>query len=59
MKFPVLCPLTFDIVPTESIIRAGIDELYEGDPVNVELSLQPWETRLGGHLVYGHVDANA
>jgi riboflavin synthase len=49
--------LTFDIVP-ESIIRAGIDELHEGDPVNVELSLRMGD-RLGGHLVYGHVDANA
>jgi riboflavin synthase len=29
-----------------------------GDPVNVELSLRMGE-RLGGHLVYGHVDASA
>ena len=49
--------VTFDIVP-ESIVRAGFDELREGDPVNVELSLRLGD-RLGGHLVYGHVDANA
>jgi len=49
--------MTFDIVP-ESIIRAGFDALHEGDAVNVELSLRMGD-RLGGHLVYGHVDANA
>ncbi len=49
--------MTFDVVP-ESIVRAGFDDLHEGDPVNVELSLRVGD-RLGGHLVYGHVDANA
>jgi riboflavin synthase len=49
--------MTFDIVP-ESIVRAGFDDLHAGDPVNVELSLRLGD-RLGGHLVYGHVDANA
>src|SRR5471032_101350 len=49
--------MTFDIVP-ESIVRAGFDDLREGDPVNVELSLRLGD-RLGGHLVYGHVDATA
>ena len=49
--------VTFDIVP-ESIMRAGFDLLREGDPVNVELSLRMGD-RLGGHLVYGHVDASA
>jgi riboflavin synthase len=49
--------MTFDIVP-ESIVRAGFDELREGDLVNVELSLRMGD-RLGGHLVYGHVDASA
>jgi riboflavin synthase len=49
--------ITFDVVP-ESVARAGFDALREGDPVNVELSLRLGE-RLGGHLVYGHVDANA
>ena len=49
--------MTFDVVP-ESIMRAGFDMLHEGDPLNVELSLRMGD-RLGGHLVYGHVDANA
>jgi riboflavin synthase len=49
--------ITFDVVP-ETVVRAGFDALREGDPVNVELSLRLGE-RLGGHLVYGHVDANA
>ena len=49
--------MTFDIVP-ESIVRAGFDGVREGDPVNVELALRVGD-RLGGHLVYGHVDANA
>jgi riboflavin synthase len=49
--------MTFDVVP-ESIVRAGFDALREGDGVNVELSLRMGE-RLGGHLVYGHVDATA
>lgn len=49
--------MTFDIVP-ESIERAGFDALREGSHVNVELSLRLGD-RLGGHLVYGHVDATA
>jgi riboflavin synthase len=49
--------LTFDVVP-ESIRRAGFGALTPGDPVNVELSLRLGD-RLGGHLVYGHVDASA
>ena len=49
--------LTFDVVP-ETVRRAGFDALRPGDPVNVELSLRLGE-RLGGHLVYGHVDATA
>jgi riboflavin synthase len=49
--------LTFDVVP-ESIRRAGFGALAPGDPVNVELSLRLGD-RLGGHLVYGHVDASA
>jgi riboflavin synthase len=49
--------MTFDVVP-ESIMRAGIDLLRDGDAVNVELSLKLGD-RLGGHLVYGHVDASA
>jgi riboflavin synthase len=49
--------IAFDVVP-ESIRRAGFDVLHENDPVNVELSLRLGD-RLGGHLVYGHVDASA
>jgi len=49
--------MTFDIVP-ESIVRAGFDDLRESAPLNVELSLRVGD-RLGGNLVYGHVDANA
>jgi len=49
--------LTFDVVP-ESVRRAGFDALVAGDPVNVELSLRLGD-RLGGHLVYGHVDGSA
>jgi riboflavin synthase len=47
--------MTFDVVP-ESVIRAGFSALRPGDPVNVELSLRLGD-RLGGHFVYGHVDA--
>lgn len=49
--------IAFDVVP-ESIRRAGFDTLRVGDPVNVELSLRLGD-RLGGHLVYGHVDTSA
>jgi riboflavin synthase len=49
--------MRFDVVP-ETIARAAFETLSPGDPVNVELSLRLGE-RLGGHLVYGHVDANA
>jgi riboflavin synthase len=47
----------FDVVP-ETIARAAFETLSRGDRVNVELSLRLGD-RLGGHLVYGHVDANA
>jgi riboflavin synthase len=49
--------ITFDVVP-ESLLRSGLGALREGSPVNVELSLR-LSDRLGGHLVYGHVDAHA
>jgi riboflavin synthase len=49
--------MSFDVVP-ESIRRAGFDVVHVGDPVNVELSLRLGD-RLGGHLVYGHVDGSA
>jgi riboflavin synthase len=47
----------FDVVP-ETIERSALGELSPGAPVNVELSLRLGD-RLGGHLVYGHVDATA
>ncbi len=49
--------MRFDVVP-ETVQRAAFDTLRPGDRVNVELSLRLGD-RLGGHLMYGHVDANA
>jgi riboflavin synthase len=49
--------MRFDVVP-ETVARTGFDRLRAGDRLNVELSLRLGD-RLGGHLVYGHVDANA
>lgn len=49
--------MRFDVVP-ETVARTGFDALRAGDRLNVELSLRMGD-RLGGHLVYGHVDANA
>jgi riboflavin synthase len=49
--------MRFDVVP-ETIRRAAFDSLHAGEFVNLELSLRMGD-RLGGHLVYGHVDANA
>jgi len=47
----------FDVVP-ETVARTGFDRLRAGERVNVELSLRVGD-RIGGHFVYGHVDANA
>jgi riboflavin synthase len=49
--------LSFDVVP-ETLSRSTLGALRAGDNVNVELSLRAGD-RLGGHLVYGHVDAAA
>jgi riboflavin synthase len=49
--------VAFDVVP-ETVGRTTISALHEGDKVNVELSLKMGD-RLGGHFVYGHVDATA
>ncbi|HYZ16903.1 MAG TPA: riboflavin synthase [Candidatus Acidoferrum sp.] len=49
--------MRFDVVP-ETIRRAGFDALRPGERLNLELSLRLGD-RLGGHLVYGHVDDNA
>jgi riboflavin synthase len=46
---------TFDVVP-ETLQRSTLGNLHAGARVNLELSLRLGD-RLGGHLVYGHVDA--
>ena len=45
----------FDVVP-ETLERSALGSLRAGDRVNLELSLRLGD-RIGGHLVYGHVDA--
>jgi len=47
--------LAFDVVP-ETLARSTLGELQPGGTVNVELSLRVGD-RVGGHFVYGHVDA--
>jgi riboflavin synthase len=49
--------LDFDVIP-ETLARSNLGELREGDTVNVEYSLRLGD-RMGGHFVYGHVDAPA
>lgn len=49
--------IDFDVVP-ETLNRSNLGSLREGDTVNVEYSLRVGD-RLGGHFVYGHVDASA
>ena len=48
--------LTFDVVP-ETLQRSTLASYSAGQQVNVELSLRLGD-RLGGHLVYGHVDTH-
>lgn len=48
-------PLVFDVVP-ETVSRTNLGELRVGDAVNLEASLRAGDP-IGGHLVYGHVDA--
>jgi riboflavin synthase len=43
-------------VMAESLRRTTLGELIEGSPVNLERAATP-TTRLGGHLVQGHVDS--
>lgn len=45
-------------VSSETLKRTGFATLKAGDPVNLEKALLP-TTRLGGHLVSGHVDGVA
>jgi riboflavin synthase len=47
--------LAFDLVP-ETVARSTLGGLSPGDPVNLERPVT-LSTRLGGHLVQGHVDA--
>ena len=49
--------VAFDVVP-ETVGRTTLSTLHEGDKVNVELALKMGD-RLGGHIVYGHVDGTA
>jgi len=46
--------LSFDLSP-ETLERTGLVDLSPGDPVNLERPVTLL-TRLGGHLVQGHVD---
>jgi riboflavin synthase len=49
--------IDFDVVP-ETLARSNLGSLRAGDTVNVEYSLRLGD-RIGGHFVYGHVDAPA
>src|ERR1700737_2410337 len=43
-------------VSKETLFRSTLGNLREGSPVNLERAVTP-VTRLGGHIVQGHVDA--
>src|SRR5438132_9711943 len=43
-------------VSKETLFRSTLGSLREGSPVNLERAVTP-ATRLGGHIVQGHVDA--
>lgn len=43
-------------VVDETLSRTNLGELAAGDPVNLERAATP-ATRLGGHIVHGHIDA--
>ena len=43
-------------VSKETLFRSTLGRLQAGSPVNLERAVKP-ETRLGGHIVQGHVDA--
>ena len=47
--------LAFDVVP-ETLARSTLGDRATGDAVNVEYALRVGD-RVGGHFVYGHVDA--
>ena len=44
-------------VSKETLFRSTLGNLKEGSPVNLERAVTP-TTRLGGHIVQGHVDAS-
>src|SRR2546426_9982634 len=43
-------------VSKETLLRSTLGSLSKGSPVNLERAVTP-ATRLGGHIVQGHVDA--
>ncbi len=45
---------TVDVMP-ETVRRTSLENLRAGDRVNLERALRP-DTRLGGHIVSGHID---
>lgn len=45
-------------VMKETLTRSALRDLRPGDPVNLERAVTP-STRLGGHIVQGHVDGVA
>jgi riboflavin synthase len=47
--------ISFDVIP-ESLARSSLGQRVSGDRVNVEYALRVGD-RVGGHFVYGHVDA--
>lgn len=47
--------VTFDVIP-ETLARSALAERAVGELVNVEYALRVGD-RLGGHFVYGHIDA--
>jgi len=49
--------LVFDVVP-ETLSRSNLGSLNIGELVNLEPSLRVGD-KIGGHFVYGHVDASA
>ena len=49
--------VALDVIP-ETLARTNLGMLHKGDVVNVEYSLRVGD-RMGGHFVYGHVDAAA
>lgn len=49
--------ISFDVIP-ETLQRSCLGALLPGERVNLEYSLRIGD-RMGGHFVYGHIDATA